>query len=240
MEKALVPTQSRRCVKQNNEDTIRLLADATRLKIFRAILSNRGEGMTAADAAARFGVHANVARMHLEKLAGAGLVRSGYRKSAGGGRPARFYSAGGGMVAIQYPPRDYMLLADITLDSLSSGKKPESIAWSYGFELGESALTEAALDRDDAKREELVGLFERIAGEQGLFAEVSSRGEGHLRLLIYNCCFRELSTRHGGLVCSIHRSMFLGLSEAIFGKARVTSSSGIATGGDSCRFEIKY
>jgi len=227
-------------MQQDNDETIRLLADSTRMKIFRAILASRGAGMTAAETAARFGVHTNVARMHLEKLSGAGLIRSEYRKSGGGGRPARRYSAGAGMVAIQYPPRDYMLLADITLNSLSSGEKAEALARKYGFELGESALTEAAIDRIGAENEELVGLFRSVTGSQGLFAEVSSDAADHLRLQVYNCCFRELSTRHGGLVCSIHRFIFLGLSEAIFGKARVSAGSGIASGGESCMFDIEY
>ena len=48
---------------------------------------------TVRDVAARFELHPNVARTHLELLADAGLVTVGRRKHAGGGRPAKVYTA---------------------------------------------------------------------------------------------------------------------------------------------------
>lgn len=49
--------------------------------------------MSAREVAERFGLHANVARNHLDMLAEAGLVVTGRRKHAGGGRPAKVYVA---------------------------------------------------------------------------------------------------------------------------------------------------
>ncbi len=222
------------------EDTIRLLADSTRMKIFRAVLSSGEQGVTAAEAARRFSVHANVARMHLEKLAAAGLIRSAYVKAGGGGRPARHYYAGDGVVAIQYPPRDYLSLAEITLDALSSGRKPETEAERHGRRLGESALAESGVDREKASPDERRRLFVSVAEQQGLMAQFSQPEAGRLEMKVNNCCFGGLSGRYGGLVCAIHRSLFLGLGKAVFGRATVSCQNGIAGGGTSCHFEIKY
>jgi len=52
-----------------------------------------GQPLSARDVAAMFGLHANVARTHLDALAEVGLVLVGSRKHPGGGRPARVYVA---------------------------------------------------------------------------------------------------------------------------------------------------
>lgn len=70
----------------------RALGSPTRSEIY-AHLREAGEERTVRDVAARFELHPNVARTHLELLADAGLVKVGRRKHAGGGRPAKIYLA---------------------------------------------------------------------------------------------------------------------------------------------------
>ncbi len=69
-----------------------VLAVPTRAGIYRR-LRTEGQPLSARDVAQMFGLHANVARNHLDQLAAAGLVVTGRRKHAGGGRPARVYVA---------------------------------------------------------------------------------------------------------------------------------------------------
>ncbi len=70
----------------------RALGSPTRAEIYEH-LREAGEERTVRDIAARFELHPNVARTHLELLADAGLVRVGRRKHPGGGRPAKVYTA---------------------------------------------------------------------------------------------------------------------------------------------------
>jgi predicted ArsR family transcriptional regulator/TusA-related sulfurtransferase len=70
----------------------RALAVPTRAGIYRRLRSS-GEPMSAREAAEAFGLHANVARSHLDVLADAGLVVTGQRKQPAGGRPAKVYVA---------------------------------------------------------------------------------------------------------------------------------------------------
>lgn len=77
----------------------RALGSSTRAGIF-AFLQNVAEARTVRDIAAEFELHPNVARTHLELLADAGLVSVGRRKHAGGGRPAKVYTAREGMPVV--------------------------------------------------------------------------------------------------------------------------------------------
>ncbi len=70
----------------------RALAVPTRAGIYRH-LRTHGHSLTAREVAELFGLHANVARTHLDQLADAGLVVTGSRKHPGGGRPAKVYVA---------------------------------------------------------------------------------------------------------------------------------------------------
>lgn len=70
----------------------RALEVPTRAAIYRRLRSE-GQPVSARDAAQMFGLHSNVARNHLDVLAEVGLLVTGTRKHAGGGRPARVYVA---------------------------------------------------------------------------------------------------------------------------------------------------
>ncbi|MEX1162618.1 MAG: helix-turn-helix domain-containing protein [Nitriliruptor sp.] len=70
----------------------RALGVPTRAGIYRR-LRTEGRPATAREVAEMFGLHPNVARTHLDTLAGAGLLVTGSRKHPGGGRPAKVYVA---------------------------------------------------------------------------------------------------------------------------------------------------
>lgn len=70
----------------------RVLAVPTRAGIYRR-LRTEGQPLAAREVADMFGLHANVARNHLDQLADVGLVVTGRRKHPGGGRPAKVYVA---------------------------------------------------------------------------------------------------------------------------------------------------
>ncbi len=75
-----------------DDEVERALAVPTRAGIYRR-LRTEGQPVSARDVAEMFGLHANVARNHLDRLAEAGLVVTGRRKHPGGGRPAKVYVA---------------------------------------------------------------------------------------------------------------------------------------------------
>ncbi|MFO8075219.1 MAG: helix-turn-helix domain-containing protein [Egibacteraceae bacterium] len=70
----------------------RALGSPTRQGIYERLRAE-GSPRTVREVAARFGLHPNVARTHLETLADAGLLAVGLRRHPGGGRPAKLYCA---------------------------------------------------------------------------------------------------------------------------------------------------
>lgn len=231
--------------KKSKNDFSRLLADQTRLEIYKTVIGSGGRAMTTAEVSERFGLHVNVARMHLEKLSGAGLLASRYRQPHTGGRPPREYSLGGSVFSFQHPPRDYRLLAEISLAALESGRKPATVAREYGRRLGEKALESGGLKVDNwglqaggARDGRLISSMKNVIEEQGLLATITTPNPGVLEVRAFNCIFKELSDRHQELVCGIHRQLFVGLCESHFGKVRVTSNFEIAEGGPNCRFVV--
>jgi DNA-binding transcriptional ArsR family regulator/TusA-related sulfurtransferase len=70
----------------------RALAVPTRAAIYR-VLRAEGEPYSAREIGARIGLHANVARAHLDVLVDAGLATAGSRHNPSGGRPAKVYVA---------------------------------------------------------------------------------------------------------------------------------------------------
>ena len=223
---------------KSGDNVSRLLADPTRLAIYRAVAGSGGRPLTAAEVAEKFNLHVNVARMHLEKLAGVGLLSSHFRKPVRGGRPPREYAIGNSLFTFQYPPRDYQLLADISLEALESGRKPAAVAREFGRQLGEKALADSGLTPGGAANNGLIASLKRIVEEQGLLARVTEPECGSLEVRAFNCIFKELSSTHSKLVCEIHRQFFIGICESHLGKVRVTGGMQIAEGGQSCQFTV--
>src|ERR1700712_1230711 len=92
-----------------------------------ALLYARGEPLpiTADDLAAAQGVHRNVARSRLERLAEAHLLAPAYerrtgRTGPGAGRPAKTYAVVPELNAIQFPERRYESLLGLLVDAVST------------------------------------------------------------------------------------------------------------------------
>jgi len=114
-----------------------------------ALLFARGATapVTADDAADALGVHRNVARSRLERLAEAGLLevsferRSG-RSGPGAGRPAKLYAVAPETEAIEFPPRRLTALVGRLLDELPERSRPAAlrrVGEDFGRELADAA-----------------------------------------------------------------------------------------------------
>jgi predicted ArsR family transcriptional regulator len=215
-----------------------VLADDTRYHIYRAVAERPGEDVTVADIAGRFGLHPNVARMHLAKLEQAGFLVTDFRRTAGGGRPAKLYRLSDLVVSFAFPPRRYELLSRLALDSLAAGGSREDVlrvCLAAGAAEGRSALAGEARPPQDAPA--AAELVRRVAEGQGLLPEVSWHDEA-LEVVVHNCTFRELSGADPDLVCAMHRAFLEGVLEVVTaGLGRLRISPGdcrISRGGKRC------
>jgi predicted ArsR family transcriptional regulator len=188
-----------------------VLADQTRYRIYRAIAERPHDDVTVAEVAQRFDLHPNVARMHLAKLEQAGFLRTAFRRSTGGGRPAKLYRLSDLVVSFGFPPRRYELLSGLAMQALAAGGSREDalrVCREAGVAEGRRALAaEGRAPRDGAAAAELV---RRIADEQGLLPQVTWRARS-LQVIVNNCAFREVSGADPDLVCAMHRAFLEGV-----------------------------
>ncbi len=221
-----------------------VLADGTRFRIYRSIVERPGDAVTVADVAERFGLHPNVARMHLTKLEQAGLLATSLRKGASGGRPARLYSLSDKVASLSMPPRRYDLLSDLALKALAETGDLERVAAACRESGAEAARVYVAghPERGRLGRDELVQAIREVGDEVGMLPEVSWE-HSTLALDVRNCVFKELSSAQPDLVCVMHRAFLEGFIERLAGaggEAAISASSAISRGDDRCRLKIVF
>jgi predicted ArsR family transcriptional regulator len=112
--------------------------DPTRREIYLFAHAHSDEatgGVTAAEVAERFDLHPNVARHHLDKLAGGGYVEVATgRTSTGAGRPSKRYRVTSPEVSLELPVRHDDLL--VTLLGKALSLLPDDTASAMAEEVG--------------------------------------------------------------------------------------------------------
>jgi predicted ArsR family transcriptional regulator len=111
----------------------------------------RGEEhpVTADGLAGYEGIHRNVARSRLERLAAAGLVESGFGARSGGrgaGRPAKIYRAAPELAAVEFPDHRYATLVGL----LAGGRADlHEVGVGFGRDLAKKAGLRRSRGLDD-------------------------------------------------------------------------------------------
>lgn len=230
-------------VDRDHELTV-VLADGTRYRIYRSIAEHPSEVVTVVDIAQRFGLHPNVARMHLVKLEQAGFLVTTTRRSKGGGRPAKLYSLSEQVSTFGFPPRHYELLSRLTLAVLADDRA--SSAEQVCREIGRAEGRRYLLESGGGRRLDVsasVDAVQRVSEDLGLLADITLHGNDVL-IDVHNCVFRELSAAQPEVVCAMHRAFFEGVFEVVLaglGKMEfAASTAAISCGSDCCHLTCAF
>ena len=221
-----------------------VLADGTRYRIYRSIVEQPGDEVTVADVAGQFGLHPNVARMHLGKLEQAGLLATSLRRGPTGGRPARLYRLSDKVASLIMPPRRYDLLAELALKALAESADLERVAAvcrESGAEAARVSIAEHPEYRN-VDREGLVSAILEVGEVVGMLPEVSWH-DSILAIDVRNCVFKELSAGQPELVCVMHHAFLEGFIEQFADSgsaAAVEAFSSISRGDDRCRLQFVF
>jgi predicted ArsR family transcriptional regulator len=194
-------------------DLTSALGDPTRRAIYIAVRES-AEPLTTSNVAELFGIHPNVARHHLDRLADDGYVRVSHRRPAGkagpgAGRPAKCYEASNKEVSVHFAPRRFEMLVDMLIRVLDEvapeniGQVAESVGRAYGAELA------AEIGVPDEPGYD--GAVQAVARAMtGLGFTIDPDVEGQ-RLLTTHCPFEEAATSHPEVICSLDRGIVTGL-----------------------------
>jgi predicted ArsR family transcriptional regulator len=194
-------------------------------------------GVTASIVAAEVGVHANVARHHLDKLAAGGYLEvvSGRVAGAGAGRPSKRYVVVDdalGAAGTQFPFRSDDLLLSLlgrALDRLPHDEA-EMIAEEVGQEYGRTMAEGLTGDALTSGRRSLRSAMQAVAAAltaQGFAAHAEGR-DGNLRIINDHCPFGDVAIDHP-VICAVDRGMVKGMLAALAGVDNGESSIDVVT-----------
>jgi predicted ArsR family transcriptional regulator len=198
-------------------DLTSALGDPTRRAIYIAVRES-AEPLTTSHVAELFGIHPNVARHHLDRLADDGYVRVSHRRPAGktgpgAGRPAKCYEASNKEVSVHFAPRRFEMLVEMLIRVLDEvapeniGQVAESVGRAYGAELAAEIGVPDQPGYDGA-----VQAVARAMTGLGFTSDPDLAGQ---RLLTTNCPFAEAATSHPEVICSLDRGIVTGLFGAL-------------------------
>jgi predicted ArsR family transcriptional regulator len=196
--------------------------DPTRRSIYLFVREHGAtDGVTAAAVAVEVGVHPNVARHHLDKLAAGGYleVRSGKLAGGGAGRPSKRYSAVADAVT-EFPVRSDDLVLSLLgralaqLSPADAERMAEEVGAEYGRAMG-AGLTGDALDAGHRSMRSALQAVADALTAHGFAAHAESRHDG-LRIINDHCPFGDVAIEHP-VICAVDRGMVRGMLSELYG-----------------------
>jgi predicted ArsR family transcriptional regulator len=195
--------------RDRNLSALSLLDEPVRRRLFDWV-NDQARSVGREEASRALGISRPLATFHLDKLADAGLLESGYqrltgRTGPGAGRPARVYWRSRREFNVNVPERNYERAAELFATALEAhtGGLPTPLrqaAQELGENLGEHEHARSSTRRLMAALE--AGGYEPQVDESGA-----------IRLL--NCPFHALVEEHRPLVCGTNLALAEGITRGV-------------------------
>ena len=213
--------------------------DPTRRRIY-LLAHERAEGVTAAEVAEACDLHANVARHHLDKLAGAGHLEVTVDRGRGSGRPSKRYRATAEQVELEVPVRhDEILLALLSRALTELGpERAEAVAEEVGEHYGRAMADRMEAGRvDDGTPRSVRAALHAAADALSAhgFAAHAEDTRGRLRIVNEHCPFGDAAVEHP-VICAVDRGMVRGLLATLTSSdaTRADTEASLARGDQVC------
>jgi predicted ArsR family transcriptional regulator len=199
-------------------DLTAALGDPTRRGIYLAIRESASP-VTAPEIAARFNIHPNVARHHLDRLKKDGFlepVTTPRPKTSGAGRPARGYRSTNKQVDLKFPTRTPNLLAELLIKIINEldGSHPVAeIAAAVGEDFGRELAARFAPEDAESKNEAMMAVAKAM-GSIGFGSEAVGT-----TILTSHCPFGDVASSNPAIICSLDQGIVRGLFGVMNSKA---------------------
>lgn len=213
--------------------------DPTRREIY-LLAHERPDGLTASEVAERFDLHPNVARHHLDKLAGGGyldvaLARAG---AGGAGRPSKRYRVSAEQVDVEVPVRhDDLVIALLgralaMLPPAEAEATAEEVGVEYGRTLAASMGGAAVGTAGQGSFRAALHAVADALTAHGFASHAEQRG-GDLRIVNDHCPFGGTAVEHP-VICAVDRGMVKGMLAGLYGDTEPSIESSRAWGDALC------
>ncbi len=210
--------------------------DPTRRSIY-LFAHEHDEGVTASEVATRFDLHPNVARHHLDKLAGGGHleVTATRAEGAGAGRPSKRYRATAPYAELDFTVRHDELLASLLGRALAllPPDQAQAMAEEVGIEYGR-AMAAAMGGTDDGTRSfrsSLHAVADALSSH-GFAAHAEKQGD-ELRIVSEHCPFGSTAIEHP-VICAVDRGMVKGMLGGLYGDTEPETTASRPMGDTVC------
>jgi len=219
------------------------LADETRYSIYEYILQEK-KTVTVQHIADKFGIHPNVARLHLTKLSEINIITADYVKTGKGGRPGRVYKASEKGVSLTFPRRDEDRLLKWTIQLIedfgpSALTKCQEISYQDGYQQMKNYMSAELTLSNSLSFDEKLQLLTDNAALIGYIPQIQQTEQGKKVIFsIFNCPFQEQLTAYSEIVCSLHESYLKGQLDALFTNNEFVQMESMIHNCDLCKYEI--
>jgi predicted ArsR family transcriptional regulator len=193
---------------------IGVLSESRRREAYDFVVAQNGP-VTRDEVSAALSMTRSLAAFHLDKLAGAGLLATSFRRPAdrvagpGAGRPSKLYEASDLEISVSIPPRRYDILGRIMAKAIGSinnrsdgaATAARRIARQEGFDVGQQHTTTG---RKSTKK--LVAAVSDTLAQYGYEPRTQTSS-----ILLVNCPYRALVDVAPRLVCDINENFVAGV-----------------------------
>lgn len=215
--------------------------DPTRREIYLFAHEHPG-GVTATEVAERFELHPNVARHHLDKLAGGGYLEVALARSSGSGagRPSKHYRPTAHQVELQVPVRHDDVLISLLGRALSMlpVEQAEAMAEEVGIEYGRimaRSMGDAA-ETQRSFRTALQAVADALTAHG--FAAHAERHDNALRIVSEHCPFGDAAIENP-VICAVDRGLVKGMLTELYGDTSPALESSVAFGDAVCATSVE-
>jgi len=209
--------------------------DPTRRDIY-LFVRDADRGVTAAEVAERFAMHANVARHHLDKLAAGGYLDVHLERPEGGGagRPSKHYCVAEKDLGLEFPARRDDLILTLLGKALALVPPDQAAAMAeqVGEDYGRSLAAHMAPGEGHRSRQAAISAVAAALTAHGFAAHVEARGAS-IAIINDHCPFGDTAHEHP-VICALDRGMVRGLLAGLYGETVPVTESSRAMGGSAC------
>jgi predicted ArsR family transcriptional regulator len=211
----------------------RALAAPTRAAILDRLRSDGPR--TVREVAVAVGIHANVARGHLDVLVAAGLASVSWRRNAAGGRPAKVYEAT--PVHVEEGPA---LVSEILASLIETLGPDPALSKTIAEQTGTSLARRVRGDTIDPSFGEQVEMLLRSLTALSGGVRVVARGDDWVELEDLDCPFGGIASSHPQLACQLDKWLKEGIMRGLGSDAFVEQVTSVAWGDPSCREVVRW
>ena len=200
-------------------EALALLEEPNRRRLYELVTVSR-EPVSRDEAAAELGISRELAAFHLDRLLGAGLLETDYRRRGGrtgpgAGRPSKLYRRSNWDLSVSFPTRHYDVAAELlatALDRLDAPSSAEAVA-AVARELGTHAGADARRSAGPrpGRRRLMTVLLDLLRGS-GYVPEVDQQSGA---ICLRNCPYHNLVERHRALTCGMNLAWADGVADAL-------------------------